>query len=582
MRLLNTPLCGLIAVLMTMSPASAQGTAGCPAPAAGKLTKPVKVDRKARGKFSVDAAPRIATLTPATICDTAAKMRSGGAIPVSGAAAALGLSSQVLNTASGRLDLFAMPSVEAELQKALAGFTRAWPYATIGRPPRILFRASDAYDAYALPDNSIVMSMGVLEAAESDSEVLFVLAHEYAHILMGHHLRAENISSSKGLVGAVSTIYTAGTVVSQLRSGRTAAALNTAQVGAESKKASVLAEALRFAVDDLFTTNWPREQEDEADALAMDLLIGSNSTIDSYANVFARLEKMMVTQSASRAKRSTAAQGIEKNLAATMKQLASPEMLGNLAGGNNSGLKSMAGKLALGIGASAIAGAASGQRDTHLPPDERRKGLAAYFQAGYPTAEPPIDNGVMVKRYKAIAEFKKAVATKATYLKARNAYFSEDFGGAMTGLKLIGAGTRTAPTFVNFMAALVARDSGNAAQAAQYYEAGRTGTGIPSVQLFESYAEAKIAQNDMPTSRRVLDDAEARFRDLDHFRSIEIARYVAGGETAQAQSQYDACVAIKGRDYIPARCKAAFPQAEAAAAEKKPRFKLPGGLPNPF
>jgi Zn-dependent protease with chaperone function len=573
-RLILPPALLAGASLMVSAPVAAQPAASCRAPVEGTLPKAVKVPKKGRGKFSIETAPRIATLVPQTICDTEAKIAAGGATMTQGGA--LGLSSQVLNTAAGRLELMALPGVEAELRKSLAGFARAWPYAPLPRQPRILFRASDAYDAYALPDNTIVLSTGILQAAESDSEVLFVLAHEYSHLLLGHHLTPEVSSSgSKGMAGAFSTVYVAGSLVSQLRASRgSLSAVDLGRVDTAAKRAATLTESLRFALDDIFTPTWSHEQEDEADALALDLLIGSNSSIDSYANVFARLQKMMDQQSTSRAKGRASAEATQKELEATMKQIASLEFLGTITSGSTTGLARMGGKIALSLGASAAAKSGSAiPKDTHLPPDERRKGLAAYFQAGYPTADPPIDTGVMVQRYKALPDFKRAIALKDAYLKARQSYFSQDYTGALNGLKVIGAGTRTAPTFVNFMAALAARDLGNSAQARLFYEAGRTGAGIPNVQLFESYAEARIGERDFAGSQVVLNDATARFRDIDHFRNIVIERYVAEGNEGQAASDYAACQQVKGRDYIPARCKAAYPQAAAEAS--KPKFRIP-------
>lgn len=562
--------------LMLAAPALAQAP-GCRAPAAGTLPKPAKVPRKDRGKFSVETAPRISTLVPQTLCDAEAKMAADRIAMSQGAA--LGISNQVLNTAAGRLELMALPGVEAELQKALAGFARSWPYAPLQRQPRILFRASDTYDAYALPDNTIVISTGILQAAESDSEVLFVLAHEYAHLLLGHHLSPTVSSAGNAqLLGAVSTVYVAGSLVSQLRSSRgSLSAVDVNRVNDATKKAATLTESLRFALDDIFTPNWSHEQEDEADALALDLLIRSNSSIDSYANVFARLQKMMDQQTASRAKGRATAETTQKALEASIKQIGSLQLLGAVTSGSTRGLAWMGGKLALGLGASALSNSGNGvQKDTHLPPEERRKGLAAYFQAGYPTADPPIDTGAMVKRCKALPDYKRAISLKDTYLKARQAYFAMDFAGALNLLKAIGAGTKTAPTFVNFMAALAARDMGNSAQAKLYYEAGRTGTGVPNVQLFESYAESRIADRDFAGTQVVLNDAANRFRDVDHFRSINIERSVAEGNDALAASDYSACQQVKGRDYIPARCKAAYPQAATAEATKKPRIRIPG------
>lgn len=563
------------ASLMISAPVEAQPVS-CRAPVEGSLPKAVKVPKKGRGKFSIETAPRIATLVPQTICDIEAKIAAGATATMQGGA--LGLSSQVLNTTAGRLELIALPGVEAELQKSLAAFSRAWPYAPLPRQPRILFRASDAYDAYALPDNTIVLSTGILQAAESDSEVLFVLAHEYSHLLLGHHLTPEvSNAGNRALVGAASTVYVAGSLVSQLRaSGGSLSAVNMSTMETTAKRAATLTESLRFALDDVFTPNWSHEQEDEADALALDLLIRSNSSIDSYANVFARLQKMMGQQSASRAKGRASAEARQKELEATMRQIASLDFLGTIGSGSTAGLARMGGKIALGLGASAATKSGNAiPKDTHLPPDERRAGLAAYFQAGYPAADPPIDTGAIVRRYKSLPDYKRAIALKDTYLKARQSYFGQDYTGALNSLKAIGAGTRTAPTFVNFMAALAARDLGNGAQARLFYEAGRTGTGIPNVQLFESYAEARIADRDFAGSQLVLNDAVLRFHDVDHFRSIGIERDVAEGNDGQAASDYAACQQVKGRDYIPARCKAAYPQAEAAAEASKPKFRIP-------
>ena len=182
----------------------------------------------------------------------------------------------------------------------------------------------------------------------------------------------------------------------------------------------------------------------------------------------------------------------------------------------------------------------------------------------------------MVKRYKASADYQRVIPMKDAYLKARQAYFAQDFSGALGGLKGIGAGSRGAPTFVNLMAALAARDMGESAQAKAYFEAGRGGNGIPSVQLFESYAEARIADRDFAGSQTILTDATARFRDPDHFRSIGIERYVAEGNDSLAANDYETCQKVKDRDYILARCKAAYPQAAAKAEAKKPRILFPG------
>lgn len=557
-------------------------TVGCPTAPAGKFAAAVVVPKKERGKSPIEKAPLIATVASADICANRARMAAGGSQIGSNA---LGLSSQVLNTQAGRLDLVAIPKVEAELQKVLLRYGDAWPYARPAKLPRVLFRATDGYDAYALADDNIVISLGALEAAESDSELLFILAHEYGHVLMAHHGAAASTSNAKSAFAALGAIYTAGTLVSQLRSnGASVTIENRQKVENAAKRAAIVTEALRFAVDDVWAPNYSRDQEYQADAIAMDLLIGSNQTIDSYTNVFARLEKLFDKKAQSRARAEKRASLLQKSLESTMKEVATPEFFTSVGMGNMQGLKNLGGKMALNVGISVVGGLMNkAGGDTHPPPEERRKALAAYYQAGYPTVDPPIDAGVMVGLIKQMPEFKNAIAMRNTYLTAREAYAAQNFSGAMTGLRSLGAGTRTAPTFVNFMAGLVARDMGDTAQADSLFEAGRSGVGIPSAQLHETYAQMKITNRDTTGARVILDDANMRYRDPDHFRSVEISRNVAAGDMSAAQANYNQCLGITNRDYIPPRCKAAYPAADGAAAapEKKKKFKMPG-LPSPF
>lgn len=551
---------------------------GCPVPPAGALVPAKKLDKKARGKFSIEKAPYISTLDPGDLCVTNQKMRTGAG----DTAGAMGLSGQVMNTRSARMDLMAIPALELELRPVLDSFARAWPYAPLERTPRILFRADEAYQAQALPDNTIIVSMGLLEAAQSDSEVLFVLAHEYAHLLLGHFTKAETIAGAKGATQAVSVAWQAGSAFSAMKkSGGGANLLGSMQSGMESgaRKAAPIAEALRFAVDDIFAPSWNRDQENQADALAIDLLVRSNVTIDSYANVFARLQKAFESEKASRDKRKAAADAVQASLAETMKGFAANTVTTSSFTGGGAGFQGLGSSLLKSAGGALLNNMGNITKSlggaTHLPPEERRKGLAAYFQAGYPTADPPIDTGALIGRIKGKADYSRAVATRNAYLKARGSYFAQDYAGATAQLRALGAGSRSAPVFVNYVAGLAARDQGNVPMAASFFDAGRGGP-VQNLQLYETYTEMELGAGDIRDSDSLISEGKARFHDPDHFKSIEIKRGIAAGDMAGAQSIYTACMGVKGRDYITERCKAAMPQ--AAQQQASPLgFKLPFG-----
>jgi len=525
----------------------------CPVPATGQLVAAKKLDKKARGKFSIDRAPFISTLDAGDLCVGNNKMRSGAG----DAAGSLGLSAQVMNTRSARMDLVDIPAFERELRPVLEAFATAWPYAPLERTPKLLFRADEAYQAQALPDNTIVVSMGLLDAAQSDSEILFVLAHEYAHLLLGHFAKAETIAGARGAIQAVSVAWSAGSAFTAVKNSGGAS-----------------------PVDDIFATSWNRDQENQADALAIDLLIRSNMTIDSYANVFERLQKAFEAQKASYDKRKAAADAAQANMGEAMESFASSNAT-SLAVTGGSGIRGFGAGLLKTAGGAVVANLGNITKsmggDTHLPPEERRKGLAAYFQAGYPTADPPIDSGALLARIKGKPVYGRAMAMRDAYLKARAAYFAQDYADASAQLRTLGAGSRTAPTFVNYVAGLAARDRGDTAQAAGFFQAARTGTGVQNLQLYESYTELEIGKGDLADSNVLIMEGKTRFKDPDHFKSIEIKRDIAAGDMAGAQAVYDACMTIKGRDYITERCKAAMPQATQQQKTNPLGFKLPFG-----
>ena len=72
----------------------------------------------------------------------------------------------------------------------------------------------------------------------------------------------------------------------------------------------------------------------------------------------------------------------------------------------------------------------------------------------------------MLGLVKGMGDYKRAIVMRDGYLKARAAYDTQNFDGALTGLKALGAGNRASPTFINYFAGLAARDKGDIPSAA--------------------------------------------------------------------------------------------------------------------
>ena len=111
--------------------------------------------------------------------------------------------------------------------------------------------------------------------------------------------------------------------------------------------------------------------------------------------------------------------------------------------------------------------------------------------------------------------------------------------------------------------------------ASAFFDSGRLGS-LPNLQLYETFTEMELGAGDWKESDALISEGKTRFKDPDHFKSIEIKRSLAAGDQASAQSLYTACMGVKGRDYIPERCKAAMPQAAQQSANPL-GFKLPFG-----
>ena len=80
------------------------------------------------------------------------------------------------------------PARAAAARRLLARLAGHWPenpYAF-----RLAVVDDDSLNAFALPGGTIVLTRGLLEAAESENELAFVLGHEIGHFAARDHLRA--------------------------------------------------------------------------------------------------------------------------------------------------------------------------------------------------------------------------------------------------------------------------------------------------------------------------------------------------------------------------------------------------------
>jgi Zn-dependent protease with chaperone function len=178
------------------------------------------------------------------------------------------MSDQVMQALDGRM---LVPSqLPAERQQAIAdGFRRMVAGDPALAGSRLLFRSAPRAgpNAFALPDGQIVLFDELVSLADTDDEVLGVLAHELAHVKYRHGLR-QLIQSS--VVAAIAASYFGD--VSSLLSGLTALVL-------ESK--------------------YSRGFELEADAFGANMMRRDSRPTDGLAAMLEKMERAHETKSTS-------------------------------------------------------------------------------------------------------------------------------------------------------------------------------------------------------------------------------------------------------------------------------------------
>lgn len=117
-------------------------------------------------------------------------------------------------------------------------------------------------NAFAMPGGNIVINRGLLERAETDPEVLGVVAHEMAHVTERHVLR--NMIQGTGLFLIIQTLF-----------------------GDMSGLIAVLSDQGAFLLNQSFS----REMESEADRIGLDFLVAAKIPLYGLVEFFRKIQQ---------------------------------------------------------------------------------------------------------------------------------------------------------------------------------------------------------------------------------------------------------------------------------------------------
>jgi len=461
--------------------------------------------------------------------------RRFGWSPASGGA--LGLASDAVNQGKYQQARLRMPYTEAAVSGLLERLRGQWPYAK-GAPPRVFILGVDYYNAYSLPDNSIVVAFGLLDHAGSDDEVAFVLGHELSHLLLGHFGdRSAAAQRQQETASRLGQLFLVGSALSGAAGGA------AGRLGAAVRDAGATSDMLQFLAGATAEEPHTQAQEDEADAMGFDLSqAAAYSAEDASATVFDTIQ-------ADRDRRSQAIDAMKAQLKAQLSQVVSPSTVQSILAGGWSSSNIRQG-LFEGAARVALSGAAArGKGPAHRPPAERKRGIAEYSAQAYPAGAPLRDEQHgWLQKVRSTTEFIQARIAVDAVQDAMKARAIHNYAEATSQ---IGRATRTsfggAPMVLN-EAARLRYDMGDVAGADRLFtraDASPDQTVDGGIDHARMLFEA--GQNDR--AMRVIQTAIKRFGDDDKpFLSLLIAVSLKDGRQDEADRYLQRCVAYNDAD----------------------------------
>ncbi len=466
---------------------------------------------------------------------------------------ALGLASDAVNQGQFQSARLRMPKTEAQVATLLGRIDGTWPYAK-GQPLQVHIIAVDYYSAYSLPDGSIIVAFGLLDHAQSDDEVAFVLAHELGHVRLGHFAKGSAAERRRQMISQLGQVYALGSAVrGGMRGG--ASGMNAEAIAA-TKRANAAGDLLRFVNTVMVEPGHARDQEDEADATGFDL---SQLTAFSAESASARVFDTIQADEDNRKKmREVLEEQVKKELGRAAAAGATQALM---TGNVKAGLLKSVGRIAIGVAGSAEGG------PKHRAPEERKKGIADYSTEAYPDGLPlRAERQTWLKAVRATREYAEARIAVAAVQAAKAKRAEGDYAGAELELaKARQTAYRDAPVVLN-EAARVRFDMDDIDHGDQLFQRAHQSPD----QSYDGYVDharmlADAGQTDL--ALRIIDEGSQRLGDDKPFLSTLIGVAAATGRLTAAKAYLQRCLDT-GDDNLKKDCQAAIAGTAAAEAAK--------------
>ncbi|HEY1426605.1 MAG TPA: M48 family metalloprotease [Caulobacteraceae bacterium] len=456
-----------------------------------------------------------------------------------------------------------MPQTEAKVAALLAKLDTQWPYAK-GQTLQVHILGVDYYNAYSLPDGSIVVAFGLLDQAQSDDEVAFVLAHELGHVRLGHFApkAAAPERSRQEMASKMGALFLTSAAISAAGASGSGVLAAAAQAGATN-------DLIHFMSNVMIEPDHTREQEDEADCIGYDLSERASYSADSAsAKVF---DTIVADQQRHQQMIDTLGTQLKNQLGNALKNGSAVSMVMGGASGLRSGLMENGAQLAFNV-AMAHANQPPPQ---HRPPAERKRGLSEYSALAYPDGAPLRDEQQSwLTAVRAAPEYvaaKEAVGAVSDAKRARSAGKYADAQAAIQ--KALATKFGTSPLVLN-EAARLHDDMGDLPGAERFFERANA-SADQTVEGYVDHARMlfRVKQNDRAMA--VAKAGIARFDNDDKpFIALQIAIAKQAGNQGEADGYYQQCIGYN-RPGLTKDCDLAAGKKEGSGAQQTKGSSMP-------
>lgn len=447
-----------------------------------------------------------------------------------------------------------MPRTTARLQAIVDGIAAQWPYP---KPDKVVVRivGTSMFQAEALPDHSIKVHLGLLTTGESEDEIAFVLAHEYAHIALGHLKRNDDIASQNRVISTLSDAYYYGTKFTQMKWTQVGSDVVLQQGDAKTisgarEKAEDTSQQLHLVLDVLVTPAWQRNQEDQADAIGYDLALKAGFDAENGSQVaFQAIETSEGVQAALVDRLATDVETSLKTAAKVQADAASAQVQQTGFGPN----------LLETAGQGLWAGFSSTLRDsatktlkgvftaTHRKADARILGLSNYSRAAWgETVDPLKPPPKWLKDAKGESEYDSAERAVGAVDKSQNARSIGDIPKARLEVNgALATSYRNSPMVLNEQARVLIRESRLQEANSVFLTAHKSPN--QSVIAYQDHVNLLLAMEQWKAAKDQADAASERFGDNKPFFPAYVAIGFATRQDDAAVTQLKACITFESR-----------------------------------